>query len=123
MTIDFAALMEWTTEGTVDIQKVPPDDWVMRLLGEHDLNTLDLVEASFDAIGQPYRLLVVDLTDARFIEAAILGRIVAHAGDDGELRLLVPTLGPVHRVVELLEVANRLPVFWSLHDALSPSEG
>ncbi len=105
--------------GTVDIQHVDRDDWVMYFVGEHDVTTVDLIKASFDAIGQPYRLVVVDLTDCAFIEAIAIGTILSHRNGHGELRLLVPTSGPVSRLVEVIDLAHRIPLYWSLDDALA----
>lgn len=91
----------------------------MRFVGEHDLSTLDLIEASFDAIGEPYRLVIIDLTDCAFIDAIVIGRVLSHRSGQGELRLLVPASGPVSRLVEVIDLPHRVPLYRSLDGALT----
>lgn len=98
---------------------------VVEVIGELDLAT---VPQLLDAIGRAgsqldgQALAVVDLREARFIDAAATRRLIdeaqamRHLG--GELRIVVPEDGPVAHVFELLEVEAALDVHHDLD--LSP---
>ncbi len=83
--------------------------------GDHDLSTADQIRQQLELVrgrGQP---IVVDLTEATFIDSAVLGVLVAEhdrARAQGlAFTLAVPeTPGGVRRLLELTGVDSVLPV-------------
>ena len=50
--------------------------WAVELAGEHDLSTADRVEAAIDQVFRSGSTLVLDLSDATFIDSSVLGAIL-----------------------------------------------
>jgi anti-anti-sigma factor len=96
--------------------------WIVRLTGEHDLATVDVLREQFDAVpeGEP---LVIDLSDTVFLDSSILGVIVEAHGRSveggGRLGLVVPEGSFAARLVDLAGLSDRLPVYRSRAEAVA----
>jgi anti-anti-sigma factor len=97
------------------------DAWLVHLRGEHDLCSQDDLADVLNGIG-PARRIVVDLTDADFIDSTIIGTFIERARDaeraGGSLILAVSGDTPPARVIDLVKLDNVLPVCSSLDEAL-----
>jgi anti-anti-sigma factor len=96
---------------------------VVVLLGEHDLSTTDALRERLSRLVVENDLVVVDLSQAAFIDASTLGTFV-HADQaarlkGGRLRLLVGAEGIVHRVLEVTNLLRVLDCVPSRAAALS----
>jgi anti-anti-sigma factor len=89
---------------------------VVALRGEHDVCTAADVAAALDQAAEEARGVVVDLTDAEFVDVRLAG-VLADRADELEARgrrlaLLVPAeaAAVVHRVLALTDIAACLPI-------------
>jgi anti-anti-sigma factor len=78
---------------------------VVEILGEHDLATRDTIRDLFLRLVEANTLVVVDLSDATFVDSSFLSALVTahkHAGEVGSrLRLQVGTTPIVRKVLEI----------------------
>jgi anti-anti-sigma factor len=93
---------------------------VARLEGEVDKLAVEQARARLDPLAAAGKL-VIDLDHVSFIDSAGLhalfglGRVAAAAG--GAVALSVPATCPVARVVEIVRLADAMPVRESVEDA------
>lgn len=107
--------------GSVAVQSVDGTAIIV-LRGEHDLATVRLVE---DALGRARSAgpVVVDLTDAAFIDSSIISVLVryGHQVDGGrawsQLALVVPPECFVRRILLLVSIDEVVPIFSRMSDA------
>jgi anti-sigma B factor antagonist len=95
---------------------------VMATPPEIDVTTAEQLRAVLLAATENrYRTLVVDMTRTRFCDsAAVHALIAAHKrvlAEGGELRLVVPADGAVHRVLTLLGIDHFIHCFANLEEA------
>ena len=110
-----------------DIQyqrQVIDDTPVVAAPAEIDITTADqLHTVLLQAIRSAHPAIVVDLTRTRFCDSAGLHVLVrAHTrarAESGELRLVVPADGSVHRIMTLTGMDRSIPCFASLKEALA----
>ena len=104
------------TPGTRTVDRVGPSTWIVALHGEHDLATTDQVREELDAIFAQGTSVVIDFSEATFIESAVVRELIhAHhrvdqtppstssssrRGTDSPRRVL--DLLDIDRVVEIL---------------------
>ena len=99
------------------------------LHGEHDMSSVRSLRAVISTLLEGEHSLVVDLADATFIDAPVLGVLVrGHvlARDRGlgfAVALPPSTARPVRRVFDLTAKATRLPVAPSREAAVAMAEG
>ena len=101
--------------GSVAVQSVDGAAIIV-LRGEHDLATVPLVE---DAVARARSAgpVVVDLTDAAFIDSSIISVLVRYSrpADSGrawsQLALAVPPEGVVRRILLLVSIDQVVPIF------------
>ncbi len=111
------------TPGTVTVDRVGPSTWIVGLQGEHDLTTTDHVRAELDAIFAQGTTVVIDFSDATFIESAVV-RELLHAQDRVDqtptehLVVVAPPDGFPRRVLDLLDVGQVVEILPSRDDAL-----
>jgi anti-anti-sigma factor len=105
--------------GKAVAEALGPSLWVLALTGEHDLVTADTLAAAFSRIEQSGTTVVLDLSEATFIDSTTLGAIL-NADRRGENLLLVaPNGGPARRLLDLVNVAaGRISVFETREEAL-----
>ncbi|HEY2825073.1 MAG TPA: STAS domain-containing protein, partial [Gemmatimonadales bacterium] len=64
------------TPGTLTVDRVGPSTWTVALHGEHDLTTTGQLRAELNAIFTQGTTVVVDFSDATFIESAVVGELL-----------------------------------------------
>ena len=86
------------------------------LQGEHDLSTADRLRQAIERARDGSTPVVVDLTEATFIDSAVLGVLIAEherAASNGSAVGYVVGAGAghsVHRIIDLAGVAAVLPI-------------
>jgi anti-sigma B factor antagonist len=89
---------------------------VVVLQGEHDLSTADGLRQAIERAREGSTPVVVDLTEATFIDSAVLGVLIAEherAASSGSAVGYVVGAGSghsVHRIIDLAGVAAVLPI-------------
>jgi anti-sigma B factor antagonist len=88
---------------------------VIALEGEHDLGTLPQVRDAFEAAAGEDLSLVIDLSQATFVDSSILGAVLdaRRVADEAGRGFAVACDGssePVRRVLEVTGLADELPV-------------
>jgi anti-sigma B factor antagonist len=108
--------------GDVRTDHADGQPWIVRLVGEHDLATLETVRGHLAGVPAG-DALVIDLSSASFLDSSVLGAIVdAHsrcADAGGRFGMVVPEGSFAARLVDLSGLAERLPVYRSERDALT----
>jgi anti-anti-sigma factor len=116
------------TELRVGDHPVVEVDWpdrgvaVMRLLGEHDFSNASDVGATIQSVLAAASRLVVDLSEAEFIDSTIIRMLLnasRQAAEDGvEFTLVADTNSIARRVLDLLKLLETMHVVDSVEDAL-----
>jgi anti-sigma B factor antagonist len=88
------------------------------LTGEHDLSTLPIIDDAFQRIVEPGTTVIVDLSDATFIDSTIIAAIVMQVRRGETLLLVVPEQGGVRRVLDLVGISAAVQVFENREEAL-----
>jgi anti-anti-sigma factor len=101
--------------------------WVLRLRGEHDLATVDTLDAQLEAVFLHGTDVVVDLSDAVFIDSSTVGAIfrgLSAARDDerGALVVSAPPGSFARRVFDQAGLSDAVPLFDNRRDALASLE-
>jgi len=102
---------------------VEDEPWILTLTDEHDLATRDAVRARLREMVAAGPAVVVDLSDATFVESTILNElIVAHerARDllAGRFAIVSPSGSAAGRLFDLVGVDRVLHVFESRAEAI-----
>jgi len=96
---------------------------VVVLLGEHDLATRDALDELFRRLVAGTDLVVVDLSQVKFIDGSTLGALAradqAARTKGGRLRLQIPGDGIVRRMLEITNLLRLLDCSPSREAALS----
>jgi anti-sigma B factor antagonist len=97
--------------------------WSLRLRGEHDLTNAEVLDAEIEAVFAHGSSVIVDLTEATFIDSTVLralfrGRELADENDSHALAIVCPADSrPVRRILDLVGVPSLIPVYESHEDA------
>jgi len=102
----------------VEIERLGDSLWVLELAGEHDLSTAPRIAAAFDRITETGTTVVVDLSEASFIDSTVIRTLLGSMERGEDLLLVVPAPGAVSRALELTGVSTLLPVFETREAAL-----
>jgi anti-sigma B factor antagonist len=90
--------------------------------GEHDLSTAETLRSQLDAVRAERRPFVVDLSQATFIDSAVLGVLIAahdRASSDGTAVAFAVGSGPtVRKIIDLTGLEGVLPITDSRADAI-----
>jgi anti-sigma B factor antagonist len=108
--------MSSNTPGTLTVDLVGPSTWTVALHGEHDLTTTDQIRAEFNAIFAQGTTMVVDLSDATFIESGVVGELLraqqrVNRHPTEHLAVVAPPDGAPRRVLDLLDVGRIVDIF------------
>jgi anti-sigma B factor antagonist len=100
------------------------DRWVVRLVGDHDLSTRQRLDSELAEILSHGTTLIIDLTEASFIDSSVLGALVAVSQktehDPNERYAIVAPAGSAaDRLFQLTGVGSRFHVFATLNEALA----
>ena len=93
--------------------------WILSLRGEHDLATEPSLSGGIAAVGGP---VVIDLTDADFIDSSIL-RVLASAAIEGSAGLRVAVVVPpgreATRILRVTGIASLLQPYETCEAAMA----
>lgn len=112
--------------GELIVERLPAA-WLLRLRGEHDVATVDTLDAQLEAVFLHGTNVVVDLSDAVFIDSSIVGAIfrgLRTALDDekGELVVSAPPGSFARRVFDQAGLGDAVPLFDNRRDAFASLE-
>jgi anti-anti-sigma factor len=116
-------MMEMEPSVRVELNQVAEHVWVVRVRGDHDLSNSSEIDAALAAAFEGGSRIVVDLTEATFIDSSVLG-ILAQAHDramrtpDHQLAVVAPPGGMPRRVLELTGLDTRMKLFDSTDAAI-----
>lgn len=103
---------------------------VLALYGEHDLSTAAELREEIERVAGSGRDVIVDLTNAEFIDSSIIGVLVAGHRDAGESRdadrpliAVAAPGGPVARLFELVSISELITVYPTRREALAAANG
>jgi anti-sigma B factor antagonist len=109
--------------GVFEMSWYDADIAVVKLLGEHDLSTKDELEAALSKLVLGSELVVVDLTDAEFIDSSVLNALLGAerlARTRGlRVALQLPQSSAVSRVLEHAGLLDHFPCAETRRDAAS----
>lgn len=110
----------WSSRIALD--QVGRELWLVMVGGEHDLATVDRLRQELEHAEIAGGDLVVDLSQATFIDSSVAGLLIEHglqrSNGDVSIALVVPAAGFPAKVLQLLEVYDELPAFESRAEAL-----
>jgi anti-anti-sigma factor len=90
--------------------------------GEHDLSTAETLRSRLEAVREQRRPFVVDLSEATFIDSAVLGVLIAahdQASSDGTAMAFAVGEGPtVRKIIDLTGLEAVLPIAYSRAGAI-----
>lgn len=104
--------------GTAETVRLGPSTWVLKLVGEHDLSTAPLVDAAFEPIDASGTTVVVDFTEASFIDSTVLGALIKRARRGETLFLVAPKTGTARKILDLVGITGVLKTFDTRAEAL-----
>ncbi len=105
--------------GQIVVQHLPNASVVL-LRGEHDVGSLPAVEAAFDDLLDRGKSVVLDLSQASFIDSSTIGAIMRghHALKPACIvDVAAPPNTEPRRLIDLIGVPAIIPVFDSLQEA------
>lgn len=113
--------------GHVNVDHLGRSKWVVELVGEHDLTTVGDLRERLDEIFATGTRVVIDFSEATFIDSAILSEVVRAQRrvdcDPGEqLAVVAPDGGFVARLFGQVGFEVVLSVFETRADALGSFE-
>jgi anti-anti-sigma factor len=97
--------------GKATTEQLGPALWVLHLTGEHDLSTAPGVSRALKQIEQSGTTVVVDLTNASFIDSSVVGALVKQQQRGENLLLVAPKHGAIRRSLDLLGITTRFKTF------------
>lgn len=106
----------------IESERLSGPTWLVALHGEHDLSTSPELELVLDGIEPPGAAVVVDLSAASFVDSSVIGAIVRFGLRCPRLVLAAPAEGAPRRVIDLLQLDQRLPVFESRTAAIAHAQ-
>ena len=100
------------------------DVWTVSLRGEHDIATAPHLHGVLDDLFSQGTRIILDLSEASFIDSSIIHGIILciqHAEeDDRDEFLVVAATGSLpRRVIDLVDLTGRVPVYDDLGSALA----
>jgi anti-sigma B factor antagonist len=114
-------MMEMEPSNRLELNQVAPHLWLVSLHGDHDLsNSRDIDAAITTAFGAGSRV-VVDMSDASFIDSSVLGCLLGakqRAGTQHDLVVVAAPESSPRRVLEVTNLAAHIPVYDTRAQAL-----
>jgi anti-sigma B factor antagonist len=97
--------------------------WVLTLHGDHDVSTQPILREQLKLVTDAGGPIVVDLSRATFLDSTVIGALALAAGIDGQagapLTLVAPANYVGTRMVELVGIGSRIPVYRTRTEAVS----
>jgi anti-sigma B factor antagonist len=118
-----------TTGGSIEVAPDDDDVAVVAIRGEHDLANADALRRQLEELRAQKRPFVVDLTEATFIDSAVLGVLIGEhdrAAADGLRAGFVVAQGSGHsvrKIIDLAGVRSVLPISETRDAALEAIRG
>jgi anti-sigma B factor antagonist len=102
--------------------------WVLILRGEHDLTTAPTLDAELSAVFAYGTTVVVDLTEASFVDSSIAGALVrawetAEGKEGSAVAICAPTGSVARRLLDLIGATRVIPTYETRADALARLDG
>jgi anti-anti-sigma factor len=96
------------------------DVWVLSLRGEHDLSTQPSLSEELGRVSAAGGPVIIDLTDADFIDSSIL-RVLAGAAVDGSERVavVIPPGRESMRILQITGIADLLDAYDTCEAAMA----
>lgn len=112
--------------GELVVDKMPAA-WVLILRGEHDVSTAHTLDAQLDAVLLHGANVIVDLSDAAFIDSSTVSAIfrgLRYATEAGRGTLVVcaPPDSFARRVLDQAGMIDSIPIFGCRRDAIASLE-
>lgn len=112
----------------VEVGRVAEHVWVVALLGEHDLSTADAVRGAIDDVFASGSTVVLDLSDASFIDSTVVAAMIeahdrAQEQENDEIVVVARPGSVPRRVLDLAQVAVKIEVYESREAALAALRG
>jgi len=108
----------------IEVLYPSPGTAVVECTGEHDMTTRDDVDRLLGLLVTENDLVVIDISQARFIDSSFVNNVLKAdrlAGQlDKTLRLQIGTTPIVRRVLEISGIVGKLDCVESRDDALRP---
>jgi anti-sigma B factor antagonist len=104
--------------GTLDVHR-DGDTLILALRGEHDIDTAPELRAELEDALAAGTAIVVDLSQAEFIDSTVLGAIIYGHERRQAFGLVVPLGCPSHRLCEMVELGGIVPIYDSVPDAVA----
>jgi len=118
--MDVHELDGWSSRIALD--QIGRELWLVVAGGEQDLATVGRLREEIERAELAGGDIVVDLSQATFIDSSVAGLLVEHGlrptSDDVSIALVIPAAGFPAKVLQLLEIYDKLPAFESRADAL-----
>ena len=107
--------MESPSAGELVVERAD-DIWIITLRGEQDLDTAETLNAELDAVFHPGARVVLDLSEATFIDSTTLSRLLrarqlASSSWQGGFAVCAPAGGVARRVMRLVSIEDHIPIF------------
>ena len=103
--------------GTLDLRR-DGDAVIFGLRGEHDIETAPELHAALEHALAAGTAIVVDLSQAEFIDSTVLGALIYGHERRQPFSLAVPPGSPAHRLSEMVELGNIVPIYDSVPEAV-----
>lgn len=111
------------TDASLTVDRVGQSLWIVGLHGEHDLSTVAHLRDELAALFAEATTLVVDLSDATFIDSSVVRELIlaqqrVDEDDQEQLAIIAPQEGFPARVIELAGADRLFCLFERRADAL-----
>jgi anti-anti-sigma factor len=109
----------------VELNQVAPHLWLVSLHGDYDLSNSREVDAAITAAFGAGSRVVVDMTEASFIDSSVLGCLLIakqRAGTQHDLAVVAAPDSLPRRVLEVTNLAAHIPVYDTCAQALETLE-
>jgi anti-anti-sigma factor len=111
------------TPGIVTVDRVGPSSWIVALRGEHDIANSDRLRIELATILAQGTAVIVDLSDATFIDSSTVKELIAAQERIDEvateqLAIVAPKGGFARRVLDLLQTDRVLRIYETRTDGL-----
>jgi anti-anti-sigma factor len=97
--------------GFIRTTRIGTGVWVVSLVGEHDVSTAPPLRRDLEAMSRTGTGIVLDLSEATFIDSTIIEVIVSRDGES--FALVVPATGAISRLLDLVGIAGPIPTYRS----------
>src|SRR5690242_12314768 len=108
--------------GRIDVER-SRGVWVLTLHGDHDLSTQAALREQLKLVTDAGGPIVVDLSHATFVDSTVIGALALAASSEGQpgarLTLVAPANYVGTRMVELVGIGSRIPVYRTRTEAIT----